>query len=285
MIFEHEIPSGSRLYFGKSAKLKRQIEQTSAEILEDLGFSEIVTPLFSYHQHNIFDNSNSLIRVNDFNNSEVSLRADSTVDVVRIVTKRLSRSQSSKKWFYIQPIFLYPTKEYYQIGAEIIDGDIAEVAKISIEILNKLQISSNFQLANIAIAKLLVQKYGFNLDDIKNIRLEKILNSKYKWINDLVNIESIGDLEDLSIYPDDLAKELEKLKEIAVKIEKENILISPLYYAPMRYYDSLVFRVFERNRLYATGGIYNINGVKGGGFAIYTDAIIAKKMQKELDAK
>jgi len=50
MIFEHEIPSGSRLYFGKSAKLKREIEYVASQTLDGLGFEEIVTPLFSYHQ-------------------------------------------------------------------------------------------------------------------------------------------------------------------------------------------------------------------------------------------
>lgn len=280
MIYEHEIPSGSRLYFGKSAKLKREIENSSAKILEDLGFNEIVTPLFSYHQHNIFNDSRVLVRINDALNSPVSLRADSTVDVVRIVTKRLSRSENSKKWFYIQPIFTYPTVEVHQIGAEIIDATLEEVANIAIKILKEQKINSSFQLANIAIAHILVKNYGFLLEDIKSIKLEKILSSKYSWISSLVNIETINDLNDLSIYPDDIKAELEKIKNIAQKIEIDNILISPLYYAPMRYYNSLVFRSFEGNRLYATGGVYKIDDVQGGGFAIYTDAIIAKKMQR-----
>ena len=280
MIYEHEIPSGSRLYFGKSAKLKREIENSSAKILENLGFNEIVTPLFSYHQHNIFNDSKVLVRINDSLNSPVSLRADSTVDVVRIVTKRLSRSENSKKWFYIQPIFTYPTVEIHQIGAEIIDASLEEVANIAIKILKEQNINSTFQLANIAIAHILVNNYGFLLEDIKNIKLEKILNSNYSWIDSLVNIETVQDLNDLSIYPDDIKAELEKIKNVAQKIDLDNILISPLYYAPMRYYNSLVFRSFEGNNLFATGGVYNIDDVKGGGFAIYTDAIIAKKMQR-----
>jgi len=108
MIFEHEIPSGSKLYFGESAKVKREIEFVSAELLENLGFDEIVTPLFSYHQRECFDSSKSLVRLNDEENNEVTLRADSTVDVVRIVTKRLGRSTESKKWFYIQPTVTFP---------------------------------------------------------------------------------------------------------------------------------------------------------------------------------
>jgi len=141
MIFEHEIPSSSRLYFGKSAKLKREIEQSSATILQELGFSEISTPLFSYHQHNVFNDSRVLIRLNDAKNSQVSLRADSTVDVVRIVTKRLSRSEDTKKWFYIQPIFTFPTTEVYQIGAEVIGGSLDELANIATKILNKQKFS------------------------------------------------------------------------------------------------------------------------------------------------
>lgn len=281
MIFEHEIPSSSRLYFGKSAKLKREIEQSSATILQELGFSEISTPLFSYHQHNVFNDSRVLIRLNDAKNSQVSLRADSTVDVVRIVTKRLSRSEDTKKWFYIQPIFTFPTTEVYQIGAEVIGGSLDELANIATKILNKQNVLYSFQLANIAIANILVSNYGFDLNDIKNIKLEKILNSSHTWIKNLVNIETIDDLKDLTIYPNDIKVELEKLKDMAEKVDFENILISPLYYAPMRYYNSLVFRAFKQEKLYATGGIYSVQDANGAGFAIYTDTIIANKMQRD----
>jgi len=280
MIFEHEIPSGSKLYFGKSAKLKREIENVCSDYLELNGFSEIVTPLFSYHQQEGFTDTKVLVRVNDSTNSEVSLRADSTVDVVRIVTKRLSRSEDIKKWFYIQPIFAFPTYEQYQVGAEIIDGSLEEVANLSLELLKKLDINFNFQVANIAIAKLLINRYGFSEDDIKNIKLQKILDSKYEWIASLVEVNSIDDLDDLSIYPDDIRAELEKIKVSVANIKANNILISPLYYAPMRYYKSLVFRAFYGSKLYSTGGVYNIKDVDGAGFAIYSDDIISNKMQR-----
>ena len=51
MILEHEIPNGSKLYFGESAKVKRRIENIASEILDADGYEEIVTPIFSYHQH------------------------------------------------------------------------------------------------------------------------------------------------------------------------------------------------------------------------------------------
>ncbi len=281
MVYEHEIPSGSKLYFGKSAKLKREVENICSDYLESQNFSEIVTPIFSYHQQESFLDTKVLVRLNDATNHEVSLRADSTVDVVRIATKRLNRSEDVKKWFYIQPIFAFATNEQYQVGAEVIDGTLEEVADIALTLLDKLDVEFNFQVANIAIANLLIKEYGFKEEDIKNIKLEKILNSNYSWIAPLVEVNCIDDLEDLSIYPKDIQAELKKIKDAVSKIKAKNILISPLYYAPMRYYKSLVFRAFKGTKLYSTGGVYSIKGINGAGFAIYTDDIIANKMQRD----
>ena len=279
MILEHEIPSNSKLYFAKAAKLKRAIENSSASILEELGFSEIITPIFSYHQQESFEDTKVLIRLNDENNSEVSLRADSTVDVVRIVKNRLDRSYKNNKWFYIQPVFSYPTNEQYQVGAEIIEGDLEEIANIALKLLEPLELDFTFQIANMAIAKKLVEHYGFDLEDIKNIRLDKILASKHNWIRELVEIETLQDLEDLSLFPEDIASELEKMKKLANNLaSKENIILSPLFYAQMRYYDELVFRAFKGNELFVLGGKYTIKDVNGVGFALYTDNIIANKI-------
>ena len=60
MIFEHEIPNGSRLYFGKTAKIKRTLENSSSDFLEESGFEEIVTPNFSYSGHQSIDDEKSL---------------------------------------------------------------------------------------------------------------------------------------------------------------------------------------------------------------------------------
>jgi len=279
MIFEHEIPSGSKLYFGKSAKMKRQIENKAASILEGLGFEEIATPIFSYHQHESFKDSTPLIRLNDSANHKVTLRADSTADVVRIVTKRLGRSTESKRWFYIQPIVSFPTHEQYQIGAEIIDGSFEEVASTTIALLDALELSTILQLANIRIPHILSQKYGVPLEWLNTTNIEKILGVNLPWIEQLVRIHTMDDLEDLGSFPEDIARELEHIKELTTKIAHPNVVISPLYYANMQYYDSLTFRMFEGNRLLAMGGIYTIEGLRASGFALYTDECIAQKMK------
>lgn len=123
-VAEHEIPKGSRVYFGTVAKRKREFEHNISKLLEKLGFEEIVTPSFS------FDLSKNSIRepisIVDDNNNKMILRNDSTKDVVRIITKRLGRSTTHKKWFYAQSVFNYPSKEQYQIGAEWIGCQTVE---------------------------------------------------------------------------------------------------------------------------------------------------------------
>jgi hypothetical protein len=280
MVYEHEIPSGSKLYFGESAKIKREIEFVSAELLENLGFAEIVTPLFSYHQHDSFEDKKPLLRLNDEQNHEVTLRADSTADVVRIVTKRLGRSTESKKWFYIQPTVTFPTKEQYQIGAEILDGKFEEIAKTTIMLLDEMQMKPIMQIANIRIPHLLNEKYGVSLDALKSMHIEKIMAIDLPWIEKLVRLNSVEDLNDLSAFPEDIKVELEKIKIATEKVTYDTIVISPLFYAKMRYYDSLTFRMFKENSLLAMGGIYTIEGVEAAGFALYTDECVMNKMDK-----
>ena len=280
MVYEHEIPSGSKLYFGVSAKIKREIEFVSAELLENIGFSEIVTPLFSYHQSESFDNKKALLKLSDEENLEVTLRADSTADVVRIVTKRLGRSTESKKWFYIQPTVTFPTKEQYQIGGEIIDGTFEESVKTSIMLLDEMGIKPVMQIANICIPHILNEKYGVSLDVLKSMHIEQIMAIDLPWIEQLVRVNTISDLDDLSVFPNDIKVELEKIKVAAQTVKYDNTVISPLFYAKMRYYDSLTFRMFEENSLLAMGGIYTIDRVEAAGFALYTDECIMNKMDK-----
>lgn len=281
MIFEHEIPSGSKLYFGKSAKIKRDIESRASLLLESLGFEEIVTPMFSYHQHDSFEDQSQLIRLNDDHNHTVTLRADSTPDVIRIATKRLGRSRDSKKWFYIQPTAIFPTKEQYQIGGEILKGSFSEALDTTIALLETLELQPILQLANIRIPHLLSEKYDISLELLKSMQIEKILASTLPWVERLVSIHSVEDLTDLSIFPEDIKQELLKIKLEAQRLEYKPLIISPLFYANMRYYDSLTFKMFSGNALLAMGGEYAIEDLKAAGFAIYTDECIAMKINKE----
>ena len=146
MILSHEIPQGCKLYFGKDAKLKRLLESKASEILEKNGYLEIVTPTFAYLQHQ--KNSREVVRTNNEHNHQIALRNDSTIDTMRLLAPHLNAG-ISKKWFYIQPIFVYPTTEINQIGVENLENcDIMPFISISLEILNSFDLSYLFDYLN-----------------------------------------------------------------------------------------------------------------------------------------
>ncbi len=276
MILEHEIPSGSKLYFGASAKVKRHIENVASEILDAHGYEEIVTPVFSYHQHLSIADERELIRINDAKNNPLSLRADSTIDVVRIIEKRLGKNTDQKKWFYIQPVFTYPTVEQYQVGVEFMgESKLSSVANLSNEIFTKLEVTPLMQISNIKIPEILVEMFDeLSIDDFRHINIDKFINLKVEWLTKLVYLQYIEQIDEvMAVAPQEIVAELEKMKDLCSEMECTNTVLAPLYYTKMLYYDELFFRCIIDNEVFARGGRYKNNNLTSVGFAIYTDVI------------
>lgn len=276
MIFEHEIPTGSRLYFGKVAKLKRTLETISSDFLEENGFEEIVTPNFSYSGHQSIDDDKSLITLTDEVNNSLALRADSTLDVVRIISKRLGRATLHKKWFYIQPVFTYPANETYQIGAEWIGHHcISEIINLNCKLLEKLEIETLVQIANINIPMIISREYDISIELFKNGEIGALFDLGFDWLTKLISIKTAQELETiLDILPTCLQEECNKLITIANNVEYTNVNISPIYYSAMKYYDDIYYRVIKEHITIAKGGGYKSNGINSLGFAVYTDNLL-----------
>jgi histidyl-tRNA synthetase len=276
MILEHEIPNGSKLYFGESAKVKRRIENIASEILDANGFQEIVTPIFSYHQHLSIADEKELIRVNDKQNNSLSLRADSTIDVVRIIEKRLGVNTQEKKWFYVQPVVTYPTTEQYQVGVEYMgEKKLSSVLNLATKIFTKLDVKPLTQISNIKIPELLVEMFdSLSIDDFKHINIDKFISLKVEWLTKLVYLQYIDQIDDvIAIAPKEIQDELAKMKDLCSEMSCDNTVLAPMYYAKMLYYDELFFRVIKDNEVFARGGRYKNADLTSVGFAIYTDAL------------
>lgn len=282
MILEHEIPNGSKLYFGESAKVKREIEKVASDILAANGFEEIVTPVFSYHQHLSIADEKKLVKVNDEKNNSISLRADSTIDVVRIIEKRLGRNTAHKKWFYVQPVFTYPTGEQYQVGVEFMDEKkLSSVLNIAVDIFGKLEVAPLIQISNMRIPHILTEMFDeLTLDDFRHVNIEKFLNLKVDWLKKLVYLQHVEQVDKLlEAVPESIKAELIKMKEVSLETGYKNMVLAPMYYAKMLYYDELFFRSILGNEIFARGGRYKNNDVNSVGFAIYTDTIIEEKVK------
>ena len=216
MIYEHEIPTGSKLYFGKSAKLKREIESVASELLYSAGFEEIVSPFFSYHQHQSIDEK-ELLRFSDEQNHIVSLRADSTMDVVRLITKRVERSTNHSKWFYVQPVFKYPSHEVHQIGAELIgEENLSLSIATSLDIFEKFKLKPLLHVSNINIPKILSQMLHLDLKVFEKGELQKLFALNISWLTKLTCLQTISQIDEiLDEVPLELKDELLKMKALS----------------------------------------------------------------------
>lgn len=276
MILEHEIPKGSRLYFGKTAKKKRELENKVSQILYANDFEEVITPNFSYSQHQSVDNDRKLITIFDEQNEQVALRADSTLDVVRIITKRLGRTTSHKKWFYIQPVFTYPSTEDYQIGCEWINhNSISDIINLTATVLKALKIEPIMQVSNINIPKLVCDELKLDIELFKNGEIASLFDLNIGWLNQLIKVKSSQNLQEaIAVAPTSIKAELEKLLSVVSNIDYSNIVIAPLYYGCMKYYDDVYYRVIEKNLTLCNGGSYKSEGMNSLGFALYTDNLL-----------
>ena len=252
------------------------MKNVASEILDANGFEEIVTPVFSYHQHLSIADERELIKVNDAKNNAISLRADSTIDVVRIIEKRLGKNTEQKKWFYVQPVLRYPTEEQYQVGVEFMgEKRLSTVLTLATQIFTKLEVKPLTQISNIKIPELLVEMFdSLSIDDFKHINIDKFISLKVEWLTKLVYLQHIEQIDDvMTCAPKEIQDELEKMKELCSETSCDNTVLAPMYYAKMLYYDELFFRVIKDNEVFARGGRYKNADLTSVGFAIYTDAL------------
>ncbi len=275
MIYEHEIPTGSKLYFGESAKLKRSLEHAASTLFYEAGFEEIVTPFFSYHQHQSIDEK-ELLRFSDEQNHIVSLRADSTMDAVRLITKRMGRSTNHDKWFYIQPVFKYPSHEVHQIGAELIgQEDLAQSIRMSASLFDTFGLKPLLHVSNINIPKILSTLLEIDLSVFEKGELQTLLALDIPWLSTLACLQTEDEIDAiLDEVPSILKEELLKLKALSQSIAYDNMVFSPLYYVKMRYYNALFFRFIEKNFTLGVGGSYDCEGIASSGFGLYSDDLI-----------
>lgn len=365
MILSHEMPLGSKFYFGKSATLKRRIESRAANILQEAGFCEICTPSFSFLQHQRDSQSREVVRISNELNHQIILRHDSTIDAIRLLAPHLSAQKEflkaqeqkdlaqkeadsiktnlaqnssktdsikftdlstnkeppkpesreilGKKWFYIQPVFSFPTNELNQIGAEILDANALGAAmlgllRVGAEIFSAFNLAPFWQIYNVRIPRICSEIFELSLETFEKVDLDKICSAGAA-LRDLSRVESASSLRQFcekwsaEVRISELIAELAPLLEFAQKAEQiaqnftdqiiaatppkerpnytPRVICSPLFYPKASYYDGLGFAAFLGNSTLLSGGQYEMDSQKACGFGIYTDALLALVLQKQ----
>jgi ATP phosphoribosyltransferase regulatory subunit HisZ len=149
------------------------------------------------------------------------------------------------------------------------------VINLSSNVFSEINITPLIQITNIQIAKLVSKELNISIDLFKDGLISKLFKLKIDWLDKLIYASSVSDLEDvLNELPNDVKVEVQKLIAIAKDITYENITISALYYAKMKYYEDVYFRVIQDNNVLARGGRYTSDGISSLGFALYTKEIL-----------
>ena len=150
------------------------------------------------------------------------------------------------------------------------------------KVFKALSLEPLVQISNMRIPTILCEMFDLTLDDFRHINIEKMLSLKVEWLNKLVYLQYIEEIDEaIEIVPDTIKTELLKMKELCAELTYKNTVLSPLYYATMLYYDELYFRVIEKNEVFANGGRYKNDELTSVGFAIYTDNLIETLSKEE----
>jgi len=145
------------------------------------------------------------------------------------------------------------------------------------DIFKKLEINPLVQISNMRIPIILTKMFDLTLEDFRHFNIEKFLNLKVEWLNKLVYLQHIEQIDALiEIVPDEIKTELLKMKELSSEFSQQKSVLAPMYYAKMLYYDELLFRMIDKNEVLAQGGRYKDSELTSVGFAIYTDTLCEK---------
>jgi len=177
----------------------------------------------------------------------------------------------------VQPVFNYPSNEHYQVGCEWIGhDDISDIMALSLDIVKLLKIEATLQISNINIPKIISDEFGIDIELFKNSDIAALYDLGIEWLNKLIEINSKDDVTEdvLGMMPVQIKEELQKLKNIAMFLMYDKIVISPLYYGSMKYYDDIYYRVVEGNSTLMIGGSYKSEEIDSLGFALYTDNVL-----------
>ncbi|MEM8963168.1 MAG: ATP phosphoribosyltransferase regulatory subunit [Acidobacteriota bacterium] len=147
-----QLPTGVAALFGESARRRRRLESQIATRLETADFDEVVLPVVDYldpYRDMLSEQSRQeLYRFVDRDGEVLSLRADFTPMLARLLAPRLARLELPLKLFYRGDVLRYREehlgeRELYQIGAEVLGvaGEDAE-ALVLRQFLELLQLGA-----------------------------------------------------------------------------------------------------------------------------------------------
>src|SRR5262247_3677517 len=148
-----QLPKGAKLYLPEEAAQKRVVEERLLGVFRRWGFREVVTPAYEYFdvlaRGTDHDLQERMFKMVDRESGRLlTLRADITPQIARIVATRMRDEPKPLRLAYVSNVFRYDEphvgryREFYQAGVELVglpnpEGD-AEMIAMTVEGLQAL---------------------------------------------------------------------------------------------------------------------------------------------------
>jgi len=146
-----QIPSGVQCFYGREARLRREVERVIGDVFAGWSYEEVIVPLFDYFDVFARGGGPSL---NDYiyrfigrNGELLALRPDFTALVAKVVASRMTDRSLPLRLFYSGEVLRYQPpkagqqKELFQIGLEHfgdgLEADL-EVLLVAFEALDRV---------------------------------------------------------------------------------------------------------------------------------------------------
>ncbi|NOY78842.1 MAG: ATP phosphoribosyltransferase regulatory subunit [Calditrichaeota bacterium] len=292
-----QLPPGVVDYYFKRAEKRRNLEQRLRDQFRLQGFQEVITPTFEYFD--VFrrgmrdDLLNQSYRFFNRDGDLLTLRADSTCAVARLVATKLTPSPLPLRLFYINPVFRKEAphagkfSEFVQAGVELIGTNTVtadfELLKTAITTLQTIGLSRfQINLGHVGVVNAILTEAGLSSNDQETIRFflgEKRLPELDQF---LVSRSISSDIQDilrqlpLWVGKEEILKKLEALSgsfqidailthlnALYRRLNDENLLQFVTFdlgnLKGMRYYTGILFEIFTQNLGFpiGSGGRYD----------------------------
>jgi ATP phosphoribosyltransferase regulatory subunit len=180
-----KIPKGVRYFFGKEVTHRRAIEQRILSIFNGWSYSEIVLPIFDYHE--LFalgmgvEQASRTYRFVDHDGELLALRPDLTSLVARTVAARFTEVERPIRLCYSGEVFRYQEAheqrphDFHQLGLEHIGSDRleadVEVLLIAIEALSSIGLADfKITLSQVDLFNGIFQNLKLNEEQVQRLR-------------------------------------------------------------------------------------------------------------------
>ena len=283
------IPSGLKDELGSETARRGGLAAAALESLAQAGFRQVKTPVLEYYdlfaQVGLPMRPETMVKLEDRQGRLCVMRPESTIPVARLVATKLKNDPKPLKISYAQPVFrVLPDGKLAQhdqagvecFGTQGMEADL-ELLRLLLSTLRKMgMLHPQLEIGHAGLIPALLPTLGLSEEDEARL-MESFVQRNFAVMTDILKqcpnrrqadtlsrlVMLTGDRDGWQVLEQELEGEareiLKSLRETAVAMTGEDVLLDASAVTNMDYYTGIIFRVYAPGapREVAVGGRYD----------------------------